>query len=352
MRPGRGLPTRRTRAALAASAIAAAAAAALAATEPAPTPVSPPAPRAVNDLPDAPGTIRAQRPLPAAPAFALTAAPDGRSLLWTERGTGVVRSAALRSGDPGTGEVLATVDARPGPEAGVRGLAVDRRGRTFAAFVRRSDGRLVVAEIGTPTQRTVWVGPPAGRVRVGGGLVALTGGRLALAIGDQARPGRAGTSRSLLGRVVTLAPDGRAGQEPNRRSNGWHDPTAFTRGRGGVLWVADRAGGPDAERIGHADLPRAGVVRSPFRRAPIALAAADDGARLFVCGLRSGRLDRTPVRAAGRGNAGSVPQVLGVRCRYGVAVAGDRVLVSDDDGRIRDVGSVDALRRAPGLDGP
>ncbi|CAB4900141.1 unannotated protein [freshwater metagenome] len=349
MRPGRGLPTRRTRAALAASAVAAAAAAVLAATEPAPAPVSPPAPRAVDDLPDAPGTVKAPSPGPRAPAFALTVTPDARSLLWAERGTGVVRRAVLGAGAPGAGVVLARLDARPGAEAGVRGVAVARDGRTYAAYVRRTDGRLAVVELGT-SARVVWLGPPAGRTRVGGGLVALAGGRLAVAIGDGARPARAAQPRSLLGRVVTVSPDGPADQEPRRRSRGWHDPTAFAAGRGGVLWVADRAGGPDAERTGHADRPRAGVVLSPFRRAPVGLATADDGATLFACGLRSGRIDRTRVRAAGRGNAQTVPQVLAARCRYGIAVAGERVLVSGDDGRVADAGRTSTLRRAAVLD--
>ncbi|MEV4423496.1 hypothetical protein AB0L40_26525, partial [Patulibacter sp. NPDC049589] len=154
---------------------------------------------------------------------------------------------------------------------------------------------------------------------------------------------------SLLGRVVTLGPDGAADQQPRRRSRGWHDPTAFAAGRAGVLWVADRAGGVDAERIGHADRPRTGTVRSPFRRVPLGLAVADGGSLLLVCGSRSGRIDRTPVRADGRGNAESVPEVLPARCRYGIAVVGDRVLVSGDDGRIREAGTVADLRRAKKL---
>lgn len=352
MAPGVALPTRRTRAALVAAAVAAAGAAVLAATAPAPEPVSPPTPQAPGELPDAPGTIPRTGPPPASAAFALTPTADGRALLWAERGTGTVRRAALGRGAPGAGSVLARLDARPGAEAGVRGLATTRDGRTFASYVRRTDSRLVVAEIGGPLARVVWAGPRTGRVRAGGGLAALPGGRIALAIGDQGRPSRAAAERSVLGRVVSLAPDGPAGQDPRRRSRGWHDPTAFARGRGGVLWVADRAGGPDAERIGHADRPRSGTVRSPFRRAPIGLAVGDGGATLLVCGLRSGRLDRTVVRAAGSGNADAAPVVLPVRCRYGVAVVGRRVLVSDDAGRVRDAGDLATLARSTPLASP
>ena len=352
MPPGLGLPTRRTRAALVAAAAAAAGAVVLSVTEPTPAPVSPPAPAALAELPDAPGTVPRRAPLPRAPAFALTPTADERALLWAERGTGVVRRAPLGAGPPGEGVVLARLDARDGAEAGVRGLAATRDGRTYASFVRRSDGRLVVVEIGGPRARVVWSGPRTGRVRTGGGLAVLPGGRLALAIGDQGRPGRAAAARSLLGRVVTLAADGPPDQEPRRRSRGWHDPTAFASGEGGVLWVADRAGGPDAERIGHADQPRRGTVRSPFRRAPIGLAVGDDGALLLVCGLRSGRLDRTAVRGGGRGNAEAAPTVLSARCRYGVAIADRRVLVSDDAGRVRDAGTVASLLRAEPLAEP
>lgn len=352
MRPRGGPPTRRTRAALVASLAAAAGAAGLVLTEPDPAPVQPPAPQAVADRPDAPGTVRPAAPAPRAPASALTPTADGRSLLWAERGTGVIRRAALGGGAPGVGDVLARLDVREGPDAGVRGLAQDRAGRILAAFVRRTDGRLVVAEVGGPAARVVWVGPVTGRVRVGGGLAALAGGRLAVALGDQGRPGRASRADSLLGRVVTVDPAGAPEQAPRRRSRGWHDPIAFARGRAGVLWVADRAGAGDPERIGHADRPRAGTVFSPFRRVPAALATADGGALLLVCGARSGRIDRTTVRAAGRGNAESAPEVVATRCRYGVAVARGRILVSGDDGRIRDAGTVAALRRAPTLGGP
>jgi hypothetical protein len=82
------------------------------------------------------------------------------------------------------------------------------------------------------------------------------------------------------------------------------------------------------------------------------LATAEDGATLLACGLRSGRIDRTRVRAAGRGNAQTVPQVLAARCRYGIAVAGERVLVSGDDGRIADAGRAAVLRRSPPLQAP
>jgi glucose/arabinose dehydrogenase len=348
MRPGGGSTTRRTVAAWGAAAVAALGALALAATEPDPEPVSPPAPTSAGELPDAPGTLalppRGQRP--AAPAAVLTSTPDGDGLLWTERGTGVVLRAPVAAGRVGAPTVLARLQVAPGPEHGVRGLAVGAGGRVYAAYVEARDARLVVAEISRPRPRLLWRGPRAGRVRVGGGLVALRGGRLALAVGDQARPLAADRPGSVLGRVLTLDPANPAPQEPRRRSRGWHDPAAFALGRGGALWVADRAGDGAGERTGRADRPRAGAVRSGVRRAPVALAAADGGRVLFACGLRSGRVDRTLVRGGGTGSARSEPQVLDARCRYGIAVVGGTVFASGDDGRISAVGAVDELRAA------
>ncbi|MBF6620983.1 MAG: hypothetical protein ITG02_12230 [Patulibacter sp.] len=336
--------SRRTALACGAAVIAGAGAVGLNAAIPEPPMPSPPAPRAAQDLPDAPGTVRlAVDDRPEAPASVLTPAPGGRELLWTDRGTGTVRRGMLtRSGVDG-GDVIAQLDVAPGSAGGVRGLAVTADGRVFASFVRARDRRLVVAEIAIPAPRIVWRGPRVGRRLTGGGLAALEGGRLALGVGDQGREVAASDTRSILGRVVTLDPDGPAGQTPRRRSRGWHDPTALAVGRAGHIWVADRASGDDAERLGRADRTRAGAVRSPFRRSPIALAVGDGGTVLLVCGRRSGRVDRTELRGV---VAGSEPEVLRARCRYGIAVVEDRVYVSGDEGRIRDAGTVDGLRRA------
>lgn len=351
MRPGGGLTTRRTVGAWIAAAAAAGGAVALAASQPAPPAASPPAPLAAADIPDAPGTLRPPAPAdrPAAPPVALTPSADGTGLLWAERGTGVVRRATPTGTTVGAGEVLARLDVARGPAFAVRGLAVGRDGRVFAAYVRARDRRLVVAEISRTRPRVVWRGPLAGRARVGGGLLALPGGRLVLGIGDQARPGRARTAVSVLGRVVTLDPDGPASQEPRRRSRGWHDPTAIARGRGGALWVADRAGAGEAERIGRADRPRAGAVRSGFRRVPVALASAEGGRTLFVCGLRSGRIDRTFVGGDGTGGARAIPDVLDARCRYGLTRTAGRVWVSGDDGTITAAGTPEELAAADAL---
>ncbi len=336
--------SRRTALACGAAVVAGAAAFGLEASIPGPPMPSPPTPRAAQDLPDAPGTVRlppADRP--DAPAAVLTAVPGDRELLWTTRGGGTVRRGLLTAGGTGAGQVIARLDVTPGPSGGVRGLAVTADGRVFASFVRGRDRRLVVAEIAIAEPRVVWRGPRVGRRLTGGGLAALEGGRLALGVGDQGRAVAASDARSILGRVVTLDPDGPASQTPHRLSRGWHGPTALARGRAGHIWVADRVSGDDAERLGRADRPRAGAVRSPFRRVPVALAVTDDGRTLLVCGRRSGRVDRTEVRGV---VAGSEPEVLRARCRYGIAVVGDRVYVSDDAGEIRSVGTVAELRRA------
>lgn len=350
MASGPRLMTRRVTAAWIAAAVAAAGAVALSASEPEPLAPSPPAPTAVAELPLAPGSL----PLPAvaarpkAPPSALTTVPGGRELLWAERGRGTVRRASIRDGEVvGPGLVIARLPVRHGAAAGVRGLAVGDDGRVYASFVRSGDGRLVVAQIATAVPRTVWIGPRAGRRRVGGGLVVLAGGRLAVGVGDQGLALPAVDSHSIRGRVATLDPNIGPRQTPRRRSRGWHDPTAIARGRGAQIWVADRAGGADAERIGRADRPRAGAVRSGVRRGPIALGVSPSGKTLLVCGYLSGRVDRTDVRGE---VAGSEPQVLPARCRYGLAVAGTEVFASGDDGRIRSLGTVSQLHRQKPLE--
>lgn len=324
--------------------MAGAAALGLNASIPGPPMPSPPAPQAARDLPDAPGTVRlAPQDRAAAPATVLTPVPGGRELLWATSGSGTVRRGLLTADGVGTGQPIAVLDVAPGSSGGVRGLAATADRRVFASFVRRRDRRLIVAEIGIARPRVVWRGPRVGGRLPGGGLGALEGGRLVLGIGDQGRDVAASDARSILGRVITLDPNGSASQIPHRRSRGWHDPSAVAVGRAGHVWIADRAAGDDAERLGRADRPRAGAVRSPFRRDPIALAVGDGGRTLLVCGRRSGRIDRTKLRGV---VAGSEPEVLRARCRYGIAVVDGRVYVSNDAGVIRSAGTVDALRRA------
>ncbi|EHN10134.1 hypothetical protein PAI11_30270 [Patulibacter medicamentivorans] len=344
MVPAPRLVTRRTAVAWIAAAVAALGAILLQASEPDPTVLSPPRLEAVGHLPPAPGAIApppaAERPR--APASVLTAIPGDRELLWTERGSGRVRRGTIDGDQVSGGEIVAELAVRGGAAGGVRGLAAAADGRVYASYVRAADRRLVVAEIGLPRARIVWVGPRAGVRRVGGGLVALPGGRLVLAVGDQGGAYRARTSEGVAGRVISLDPDRGPRQVPRRRSRGWHDPTAIARARGGRLWIADRAGGPDRERTGRGDRPGLSSVASPFRRAPVALAVSGDGGLLVACGYLSGRLDR----AERRGELpATIPQVLPTRCRYGLAIVGDRVLVSADDGRIHDAGTVEDLRR-------
>lgn len=336
--------SRRTALACIAAVAAGAAAVGLNASIPAPPMPSPPAPRAAQDLPDAPGAVRLDREdRPEAPATVLTPVPGERELLWATRGTGTVRRGLLTADGVGAGQPIAELDVDPESWGGVRGLAVTADGRVYVSFVRGRDHRLIVAEIALARPRVVWRGPRVGRELTGGGLGALKSGRLVLGVGDQGRQVAASDARSILGRVVTLDPKGPAGQTPHRLSRGWHDPTALAVGRSGHVWIADRASGDDAERLGRADKPRAGAVRSPFRRGPVALAVGDGGQTLLVCGRRSGRIDRTELRGV---VAGSEPEVLRARCRYGIAVVAGRVYVSNDAGVIRSAGTVDELRRA------
>lgn len=349
MRPGGGLTTRRTVGAWIAAVAAAGGAYALSVTEPEPVPAPRLAP--VASLPDAPGTLPLPAPAkrPEAPPTALTPSADGLGILWAERGTGTVRRAAIDGSTVGPGEVLARLDVTRGAGFAVRGLAVGRDGRIYAAYVRARDRRLVVAEISQPQPRIVWRGPLAGRARVGGGLLALPGGRLVVGVGDQARPGRAATPGSMLGRVVSLDPDASASQDPRRRSRGWHDPIALARGTGATLWVADRAGAGEPERLGRAGRVHTGAVRSPVRRVPVGIASPSAARVVFVCGLRSGRIDRTRVEDGGAGARNPRPEVLEQRCRYGMTFTDGRVWVSGDDGRITAAGTPEELAAAPAL---
>ncbi|MGE4428917.1 MAG: hypothetical protein AB7G37_20880 [Solirubrobacteraceae bacterium] len=278
----------------------------------------------------------------------LTATDGGRALAWTPTGTGRVLRGTIRGDRVLSPTLVAQLPLAEGDRQGVRGIAEAPDGRLYASYVRPAGRRLVVTRIDVSPPVTIWRGPRTRGARIGGGLGVLPGGRIAVGIGDQGRPAGARRSTRPYGRVVTIGPDGPADQTPVRRSRGWHDPVALAVGPGGRIWVADRAGGGEPERLGRADLTRgAGRVGAPFRRVPAAVAPTPDGRMLLVCGRRSGRVDRTPVR--GRG-AEAVPSVLDARCRHGLAIVGDRVWVSDDAGEIRPLdGTVEDLARAEPL---
>ncbi len=250
---------------------------------------------------------------------ALAALPNG-GLRYGELASGTIR-------DLGSRRVLARVPVRAGGQRGLLGLAVDRRGRTFAASVDRR-GDLAVDQVLPVPRRRVWTGPSAALLGNGGHLAMLPDGRLVLGIGDLQRPSRTSDPRALNGKLIALAPGGPAGQRPQILSSGWNNPFAFATTAGGRIWVADNAPGRRPERLG----PGAGAgPRTPLTRhtAPSGLAVLS-ASDVAVCGVGSGRLDRYRRSASGRW---SYAGRFSAPCRFGVArLTGGDLIVSADDG--------------------
>ncbi len=258
----------------------------------------------------------------AAPA-ALVPLPDG-TLLVGERATGRVRvvddDGRLRP-DP-----LAEVDVATDGQRGLLGLA-SIEGRTFAAWTRATDGRIVVGQVAPGSPRLVWEGPPSSDLANGGHLDVMSDGRLVIGIGDLQDPTRVADAATPNGKLLALDPDGATDQVPEILSGGWNNPFAFTVTRDGEIWVADNAPGDEPERIGRGD--RAGpLVELPGARAPSALIELEPG-RLGLCGFLDGQLVEVAVDdtepAVGR-------TILDDGCRTGAARLGDgRLAVSDGE---------------------
>ncbi len=262
----------------------------------------------------------------AASPVALVALSDG-GLRYGERRTGRIRevdpSGRLRP------EPVAEVAVRAGPgQRGLLGVAVDGGSRTFAAWTRASDGRIVVGQVAPGAPRLVWEGPPSTELANGGHLAVAPDRRLVIGIGDLQAPDLRDDPDAPNGKLLALDPDGPADQRPELLSSGWNNPFAFTFTADGALWVADNAPGERPERIGRGDgdgRPRTDLAG---RAAPAALVAlADD--RLGLCGYVSGRLREVRIdgdRAEAPGRTVAEP------CRTGAAVLADgRVVVATDD---------------------
>jgi hypothetical protein len=218
-----------------------------------------------------------------------------------------------------------------GGQRGLVGLAVDRRDRTFAAYTRAGDGRLVVAQVAPGAARIVWRGPPSTTLADGGHLAFAADGRLLIGIGDLQNPPATANAATANGKLLALDPDGPPDQQPRVLSHGWNNPYAFAVTEGGDVLVADNAPGRQPERIAQGlaagGSPRA-VTDIPEHIAPsgLAVTGADE---IAVCGVRSGRLDRFRHGRNGRWRlvAAIAP------CRYGVARLTDgRLAVSGDQG--------------------
>ena len=249
------------------------------------------------------------------------------SIRYAERETGQIRevdaSGHLRSEPYATVAVTAT----PG-QRGLLGVAVDRRGRTFAAWTRLADDRLVVGEVTPTAQRIVWLGPPSARLANGGHIVVAPDGRIVIGIGDLLDRRKLTDPKAPNGKILAVDPDGEESQTPTVLSSGWNNPFALAYLTDGSLWVADNAPGTQPERIGRGDTDDVPRTNLPGRRAPSALVALGPD-RLGLCGY----IDRTmhDVRIVA-GRAAQPGSALVAPCSLGAAARPDgSVVVTTED---------------------
>lgn len=205
-----------------------------------------------------------------------------------------------------------------GGQRGLLGLAVDARGRTFAAYVAPGGRRrLVVARVAPGPRHEVWRGPPSTDLANGGHLAFAPDGRLTIGIGDLQDPPAARRADTVNGKLLTLDPRGRPGQRPRRLTGGWNNPFAFAWTPRRELWVADNAPGRRRERVARADPRgrRAPLLELSRHTAPSGLAALGD-AELALCGYASRRLERVVLEP------GAAPRIvappLATDCTLGV----------------------------------
>jgi len=283
----------------------------------------------------APRTVDARRPPEAGAITAALAPLPGGGLRGGTLTTGEIRNVLVAGGTPATGDaarVLTRVAVSVGGQRGLLGLAVDGRGRTFAAFTARGGSEpLVVEQVLPGPHRRVWTGPPSTDLADGGHLEVTADGRLLIGVGDLQEPQRVPDDDAPHGKLLSLDPDGPATQKPRILSKGWNNPYAFATGPGGAVVVADNAPGRRPERIARGDAgggaPRQ-VTKLRGRRAPSGLAVLD-ARTVAVCGVRSGRLERFVLRAGTWQTAGTIAP----RCAFGVARLTDgRLALSDADG--------------------
>ncbi len=274
-------------------------------------------------------------PAAAPPSARLAAIPDvaalaplrGGGLRVGERRTGRIRD--LRPGGrPGPG--LARVAVSTAGQRGLLGLAVDRRGRTFAAWTAPDAGRrLLVGQVAPGPLRLIWRGPRSATLANGGHLALTPAGRLVLGVGDLQDRARVPDPGTPNGKLLALDPEAGPAQRPRVLSSGWNNPFAFGVLPGGAIWVADNSAGRAPERLARGDrgaVP-ARAAALPAGTAPSGLAAISAGA-IAVCGVRSGRLLR--YRVGPGGQAAPLPgPPLARDCRLGVArLAGGRLAYS------------------------
>lgn len=283
------------------------------------------------------------------PARNLVAIPGGKELLWSLDRSGKVRRATLtKSGRVGPTVTIARLQTARGGRLGITGLAATRRGRVYVSYVRRSDHRLVVSEIGARLERKVWLGPKVKHHGIGGAIRSSADGKsLFIALGFRSRS----IAMPPNGRLLKLKSEWPSNQTPIRVSRGWVQPTAFATA-GGRIFVADWSGAGLSERVGFSGLRPEGSIDVEFARWPVAAEAVSEdmvkarrlelnkiasslNGRSFkgwvlTCGKLSGWIDATPIK----GNVLASPQIVDQSCRYGMAVQGRRVYVINDHGKV------------------
>lgn len=249
--------------------------------------------------------------------------------LYAERRTGRIREVDPRGHLRASTVARVPVRSEPG-QRGLLGLAVDRRGRTFAVWTRASDGRLVVGQVTPAPIRLVWVGPASTDLANGGRLAFAPDGRLLIGVGELQRPSLTADPKAPNGKLMTLDAEGEPTQRPRTVSSGWHNPFAFTYRPDGSLWLADNAPGRKAERITRGDRRGAPVATTGALRpvAPSALVPLGRD-RLGLCGYVS-RVMRE-VRVDGDQPSPPGP-ILVEHCAIAATVLRDgRVVVTDDE---------------------
>lgn len=247
-------------------------------------------------------------------AFPAAMAPlPGGGLRYGERLAGRVREVDGRGRlRP---EPVAEVEVSTRGQRGLLGLAIDDRGRTFAAWTDPGQA-ILVGQVAPGPVRVLWRGPQSSRIGNGGHLELSPDGRLVVGIGDLQRGDRSG-------QLLALDPDGREGQPPEVVSSGWNNPFAFTYTPGGRLWVADNAPGEEPERL--AEVNAASVTELPGKQiAPAGLAAISDR-ELVLCAYLTRELLRFRVGER-RGKR------IATGCRTGVVrLAGGALAYANED---------------------
>ena len=257
----------------------------------------------------------------------LAALGDG-GFRYGERVTGRIREVTAAGRLLPAPVAVVAVRASPG-QRGLLGVAVDRRDRTYAAWTRRGDGRLVVGQVAPGPARLVWRGPPSTDLANGGHLVSAPDGDLVIGVGDLQDRAALDDPDAPNGKLLALDPDGPADQRPRALSAGWNNPFAFTFLPDGSLWVADNAPGRQPERIGRGDRSRPRVELGG-RRAPAALVALGPG-RLGVCGVLDPVVRAVDVDVDGHG-PGPPGRPLATPCSLGaVALADGRIVLATED---------------------